>query len=81
VDLSVKLADWTDWDAAEFWIGCALGVFSGSEEPLHIKHVFWSDNPLGNALHEVLVQLSTAGVLERRDEPDDQFRWRSGYPP
>ncbi|MEU9233502.1 hypothetical protein [Streptomyces subrutilus] len=40
-----------------------------------VKSVFWTDNPLGNALHEVLLQLVAAGVLERREEPDEQFLW------
>jgi hypothetical protein len=38
--------------------------------------VFWTDNPLGNGLHDALLALASAQVLERREEPDEQFRWR-----
>lgn len=75
VDLSEGLADWTDWDGAAFLVGCSLGIFGDSETFTKVKWVFWTDNPLGNALHEVLLQLVGAGVLERREEPDEQFRW------
>ncbi|BBC33906.1 hypothetical protein SGFS_052000 [Streptomyces graminofaciens] len=74
MDLSEGLADWTDWDGAAFLVGRSLGIFDASETFPETKHVFWTDNPLGNALHEVLLQLAAAGVLERREEPDEQFR-------
>lgn len=75
VDLSEGLAGWTDWDGAAFLVGRSLGIFGDSETFTKVKWVFWTDNPLGNALHEVLLQLVGAGVLERREEPDEQFRW------
>lgn len=75
VELSEGLADWTDWDAAAFAVGRSLGIFGESETFAQVKGVFWTDNPLGNALHEVLLQLAAAGVLEQREEPDEQFRW------
>lgn len=75
VDLSEELAEWTYWDGAAFSVGAALGIFGESEQFLRVKGVFWTDNPLGNALHEILIQLVAAGVLERREEPDEQFRW------
>ncbi|MGW4895891.1 hypothetical protein ACWEQL_27095 [Kitasatospora sp. NPDC004240] len=75
MDLSTELADWTDWDGAAFHVGRALGVFPESETFPHVKSVFWTANPLGDALHDILLCLAAAGVLERRDEPDEQFRW------
>ncbi|MFD9635355.1 hypothetical protein, partial [Streptomyces violascens] len=75
VDLSERLAEWTDWDGAAFLVGSSLGMFGESETFTKAKAVFWTDNPMGNALHEVLLQLVAAGVLERREEPDEQFRW------
>ncbi|MFF4262042.1 hypothetical protein ACFY7Y_36725 [Streptomyces virginiae] len=76
MDLSKGLADWTDWDGAAFVVGRSLGIFPKDETFTQVKGVFWTDNPLGNALHEVLLRLTAAGVLERREEPDDiQFRW------
>ncbi|MEV7419397.1 hypothetical protein [Streptomyces sp. NPDC089919] len=76
MDLSESLADWTDWDVAAFVVGRSLGVFEESVTSFsEVKWVFWTNNPLGNALHEVLLQLVAAGVLKRRDEPDEQFLW------
>ncbi|MEV7544926.1 hypothetical protein [Streptomyces sp. NPDC089915] len=75
MDLSEGLAGWTDWDGAAFVVGRSLGIFEESVTFTQVKSVFWTDNPLGSALHEVLLQLVAAGVLERRDEPDEQFLW------
>ncbi|MFD5617547.1 hypothetical protein [Streptomyces yangpuensis] len=76
MDLSQELAEWTDWDGAAFVVGRSLGIFAENETFTQVKGVFWTNNPLGNALHEVLLQLAAAGVLEHREEPDDiQFRW------
>ncbi|MFJ8441359.1 hypothetical protein [Kitasatospora griseola] len=79
MDLRERLDDWTDWDGAAFELGRVLGIFAQPVTFPQVKRVFWTDSPLGNALHEMLLQLVAAGVLERRDEPDDeQFRW-SGH--
>ncbi|MCX5335948.1 hypothetical protein [Streptomyces sp. NBC_00140] len=75
MDLSESMAGWTDWDGAAFMVGRSLGIFGRSETFTQVKWVFWTDNPVGNALHEVLLQLVAAGVLERREEPAEQFRW------
>ncbi|MFF4274247.1 hypothetical protein [Streptomyces sp. NPDC001536] len=75
MDLSEGLAGWTDWDGAAFVAGRSLGIFGESETFAQVKWVFWTDDPMGNALHEVLLQLVAARVLERREEPDEQFRW------
>jgi len=79
VGLSADLADWTDWDVAQFALGRALGLFAGRPF-LKVKSVFWTDNPLGNALYDMLQALVRAGILEHRDAPDDQFRWRADAP-
>lgn len=75
--LADALADWNWWDGAQFELGQAMGHFAGCEF-LEVKYVFWADNPLGNGLHDILLMLVEAGVLERREEPDEQFRWRAG---
>lgn len=78
MDLSEGLAEWTDWDGAAFEVGRTLGVFADGDTFAEVKWVFWTDNPLGNALHEVLLQLAAAGVLARREHPDEQFSWAGG---
>ena len=78
VSLAATLSDWTDWDFAAYHLGRALGLFEGQSFNTGAKGVFWTDNPLGNGLHDVLLALVSAEVLERREEPDEQFRWRVG---
>jgi hypothetical protein len=74
VTLADALADWTDADGACFELGVHLGLFDSSEWYAR-KGLFWTDNPLGNGLYDALVALAAAGVLEHREEPDNQFRW------
>jgi hypothetical protein len=74
-----QLAEWTDWDTAAYLLGQTLGVFTTAEF-VNVKQVFWTNNMLGNGLHEALLALSRAGVLERREEPSEQFRWARRTP-
>lgn len=75
--LAEDLTEWTDCDVAQFVLGRALGLFPSDADFAAVKHLFWTVNPVGAALHEVLHSLVGAGVLAYRDEPDQQFRWRS----
>jgi hypothetical protein len=79
--LRKALEDWTDWDGAAYELGCALSLIDPARSPYQTraKHVFWTDHPVGNALHEMLGMLVELGVLERRDEPDDQYRWNPTF--
>jgi hypothetical protein len=74
VPLADDLQDWTEWDGAAYDLGCALGLFRDTDFQW-VKHIFWTDNQLGNGLHDALLALVNAGKLDRRDEPDEQFRW------
>ena len=76
MDLTVALADWTDWDLAAYHLGRCVGVFRDGDFATKHKGVFWTDSALGNGLHEALLALNQAGLLLRREEPDEQFRWR-----
>lgn len=69
------LQDWTDWDLASFHLGRSLGIFFLKDEFPRLKGTFWSNNPLGERLHNSLMQLASSGILEHREEPDLQFRW------
>ncbi|MCG5441134.1 hypothetical protein NIE79_000068 [Micromonospora sp. NIE79] len=77
--LADELAEWTDVDGAQYELGRAVGLFT-DQMFLQVKWVFWSDNPLGQALWDMLHELVKAGVLEYRDEPDHQFRWKTATP-
>lgn len=72
--LHENLADWSDWDVAAHAYGLAIGVFEGAT-PRQVKHVVLTDNALGKGLHAGVLALVDAGVLERRDDPEEQFRW------
>jgi hypothetical protein len=74
VTLAARLVDWRDWDGAAFELGVVLGLFEDGDWPKD-KGVVWSANPIGDALHDVLLALTRAGVLEQREEPDVAFRW------
>lgn len=73
--LKERLLDWTDFDVAGYQLGVVLGLLpewpKGEAWGPH-KWVFWSANPLGDALYEMLRSLVTLGVLERSGEA---FRW------
>ena len=73
--LKDDLADFTDVDVAEFALGRTLGIFPPETSMRDYKAVFWTNNPLGNALFAILEQLREAGILLRIDEPDLQYRW------
>lgn len=75
--LREKLREWTDWDGTAFTLAVVLGIMEdGQESWLKNKGVFWSANPLGDALVKVLNELVGAGLLEHRSEPDSQYRWK-----
>ncbi len=74
-----RLSDWTDSDYAAFFLAQSIGLMKDVNFPRQAKGVFWSDNPLGNALHRMLMELVDAGVLEYREEPDYQFRWNAQF--
>jgi hypothetical protein len=77
--LRVALTDWTDFDASAHMLAQCLGIMPSQLQMKEVKWVYWSENPLGTMLHSTLERLSDLGVLEKRDEPDLQYRWCSTY--
>jgi hypothetical protein len=83
--LKERLSDWTSWDIAMYHIGTCLGFWPEFGAPYNYdqwhgaKGVIWSGNPLGDALSNFIVALSEEGCLERRDEPDIEYRWNPNY--
>lgn len=72
-DLRRGLLNWTDVDVAEFLVGQALGAFPPAYTAMrHLKWMFWSANPIGDALHGVILR---APQLEY-DADVTQARWR-----
>jgi hypothetical protein len=79
--LREALVDWTDADGAAYSLAECMGLMPPwtSSGWLRTKHVFWSNNPVGNMLDTLLDQLVAAGVLEKRDDPDYQYRWNAAF--
>lgn len=75
-----RLKEWTDWDGASFELAVQLGLMEdGQESWLAHKGVFWSNNLLGTCLGVILEALVVADVLEKRTEPDVQYRFRQDF--
>jgi hypothetical protein len=77
--LREALSDWRDWDGAGYTLGICLGLMPPEPGWGRAKHVFWSNHEIGNMLYAMLDQLVAAGVLEKRDEPDIQYRWNPAF--
>ncbi len=61
-----------------FSLAVVLGVMpDGKESWFKNKGLFWSNNPQESAFAEILQRLVKADVLEYREEPDQQYRWKS----
>lgn len=79
MSLREDLADWTDIDVAAHHLARHLGVLPVESMMRDFKWVYWSVNPLGDALVRTLDQYVALGVIEKRLEPDFQYRWSAGY--
>jgi len=77
--LRESLSDWRDWDGAAYALAECIGLVPPWNGWGRTKHVFWSDHPIGNLLYATLEQLVAVGVLESRDEPDNQYRWNPAF--
>jgi hypothetical protein len=76
--LRACLTEWTDFDCAARALGISIGLFTPEQDlPLTLKHVFWSRNPVGEALNAMLMELVHAGVLLYDD--DLRFKWNPDF--
>jgi hypothetical protein len=78
--LRVTLADWTDVDGSCHMLAQCLDIVPTQLQMTEVKWLYWSENPLGTMLHGTLERLSDLGVLEKREEPDLQYRWCATHP-
>lgn len=79
MSLHDSLTNWQDWDGAAYHLAKRLGLIDSTEDVGGRKGMLWSDNPVGSALHQCLNALVDAGILERRDESNIQFRWNPKF--
>lgn len=75
--LREELTEWTEPDVAAERLGRCIGLWDVERLQTSLKHVFWSDNPLGTALFRMLDAMVDARVLERDDA--DRVRWSTAY--
>jgi len=85
------MTEWNDWDGAAYVLGLSLGLFNKETHPYmrDLKHVFWTANPIGEALHKCLEELVRAGILLGTNADDDdehdpecaslKFKWNPAF--
>jgi hypothetical protein len=75
----VELKDWVDFDRAQLVLGRALGVFgAATTSVMDVKPLLWSNNPVGEGLHKVLMGLVEAGYI-LHDAEADKFKLNDGF--
>jgi hypothetical protein len=80
ISLKQALSNWTDADIAAYHLALCLGLMTPDIDfATKAKHVFWATNPIGDMLYQMLDALAQHTVLEKRDEPDYQFRWNADF--
>ncbi len=77
--LKDPIADWTDIDVAEFHLATALGLMGPDTDSHRAKHVFWSNNPVGNMLYEIIKLLIEQRILETHPDDDTIVRWNANF--
>lgn len=75
----IELKEWVDFDRAQLVLGRALGVFDASvTSVMDVKPVLWSNNPVGEGLHKVLMGLVEAGYI-LHDSEEDKFKLNDSF--
>lgn len=74
------LKDWTDFDIAEYYLACSLGIVKFDDnfgEFRKTKGIYNTKNPLGDSLYEFLETLVKLGILERNESKG--YRWNTNF--
>jgi hypothetical protein len=73
------LTEWTERDVAEFYLARLLGIIGLDVSfATDAKHLFWSDNAIGDSLELIMSSLTELGALEV-DEERVQVRWNAAF--
>ena len=59
-----SIKDWTEVDGVEHELGKCFGLWDKEDFCTTLKHVFWTDNSVGNCLYEILIQFEKLGLIE-----------------
>ena len=79
--LKELLAEWTEWDVAQYYLACCLGLMTfdnAFENFRKSKGVFWARNEVGSMLHNTLRAMAANSILEF-DEEEDTYRWNKAF--
>jgi predicted enzyme related to lactoylglutathione lyase len=77
--LAANLSDWVDADNAEHLLAKALGIMPRTSVMMEAKPVYFSNHLLGSELYALLERLTELGFLEKREEPELQYRVRPHF--
>lgn len=75
--LQEAFTTWLDFDGAEFELAKCLGLFPDVPWDPKYKHFFWTANPFGDQLYNILEALVVMGALEQN--ADRQFRYNTTF--
>lgn len=84
-NLRQSLETWTEIDVAAFHAGQALGIIPPvSEEEGKYgfggkKWIFWTENPLGAMLFDLLETMVQVNILEKHKGDDHFYRWNASF--
>ena len=81
------LHDWQTQDIASYSLGVALGLFldHGKSYPESLYNIFWTNNPTGNFLRDMLISMTNAGILfqnenlEYKWNDNPEYQWNKTY--
>jgi hypothetical protein len=77
--LKDQLQDWVDIDTAQHLMAVDFGLVEPSGEAYHkYKWVYWSENPIGKKLYDILMSLVEMGCLFYDDE-EQKVKWNNDY--
>lgn len=78
--LRQKIVEWTSAEMAAHWLAQCLGIVSADTEYGAVKWLYSAGSDIGDALYRILNLLAENRILEKRLEPDTEFRWAPDYP-
>lgn len=75
--LKHNFTKWIDIDEAQYFLAKNLGIIESDTSFIETKHIYWSDNEVGNKLVRILDFFVEQGLMRKRDEPDLQYIWNN----
>jgi hypothetical protein len=74
-----SLSEYTDIDLLQHDLARMLGIVTSDVEVNDVKALYWTKNPIGDALAAFVLALGRAGVLEQHPEDQTLLRWNPNF--